>query len=68
MTGAPGPLRDRPGLAGNHRLVNIGSALNDRAICRDAGSGPDEDNVAHVQRRDWNRFSLRAAYTFGSVG
>ena len=58
MTLAPGPFRNCPGLAGDHRLVNIGSALDDCAIRRNAGSGPDKDNVTHFQLRNWNGLSL----------
>ena len=67
MTLPPCPFRDRPGLAGNHRLVNIGGALDDRAIRRNASSGPDKDNVVHFQLRNWNGLSLGSVYTFGSV-
>jgi hypothetical protein len=61
------PLRDCPGLAGNHRLVDIGSALDDYAIRRDAGSGPDKNYVAHAQLRKPNGLSFRTTYPFGSV-
>jgi hypothetical protein len=37
------------GLAGDHGLVNIGGALNDSAVCRNAGSGPDKNDVANAQ-------------------
>src|SRR5712671_725335 len=60
-------LRDCPRLAGNHRLVNIGGPLGDCAIRRNPGSGPYKDNVADAQLREWNRLSVRTAYTFGSV-
>ena len=54
-------------LARDHRLVNIGSALDDYAIRWDASSGPDKDNVAHVQFPQWNGLNFRAVYTLGSV-
>jgi hypothetical protein len=60
-------LRDRPGLAGNHGLVNIGGAFDDCAVRRHAGSGSDKDNVPHFQLRNWNGLSLGSPYTFGSV-
>jgi hypothetical protein len=66
MTVAPGPfetLRDSPVIIDS----SIGGALNDYAIRRDAGSGPDKDYVAHVQPRERNRLNFRTAYPFGSV-
>jgi hypothetical protein len=32
-------------------LVNIGSAFNDHAICRNAGSGPHQNDVGNPQLR-----------------
>jgi hypothetical protein len=61
------PLRDRPELACDHRLVKIGEAFDDCAIRRNASSGPDEDNVVDFQLRDRNGLSLVSTYTFGSV-
>ena len=34
-----GCLGDRPGLAGDHRLVELGLALDDLAVGRDAAAG-----------------------------
>ena len=67
ITLEPDPFGRRFGLAGYHRLVNVGRALNNRAICRNAGSGPDKNDVADAQLRERNRFSVCALYTFGGV-
>ncbi len=61
------PLRYRFGLARDHGLVNIGSALNDSAICGNAGSGPDENDVANAQLREGNRLSFCAVYALSGV-
>ncbi len=61
------PLRDPLGFAGNHRLVDIGGALDDYAIRRDTGSGPDQDDVAYAQLRERNGLNFRTVYPFGSV-
>src|SRR6266567_1690318 len=53
--------------AGDHRLINVGGTVDDGAIRWNTGSGPDKDNVAHLQLRNWNRLSLASPYTFGSV-
>ena len=60
-------FRDRFGLAGDHGLVNVGSALNDRAVCRNAGSGPDKHDVANAQLGEWNSLSVCALYPFSGV-
>lgn len=38
-------LRHHFGLAGNHGLVNVSSALDNSAICRSPGSGSDENDI-----------------------
>src|SRR5271154_7182196 len=43
------PLPYGFGLAGDHGLVNIGSAFNDNSICRNARSGSHKNNVANAQ-------------------
>ena len=67
MTLAARHLRQRFGLAGDHGLVNIGRALNDSAVGRNAGSGPDKNDVADAQLREWNRLSFCAPYAFSGV-
>ena len=67
MTLSPGPLRDCPGLARNHRLVNIGGPLDNCAIRRNALSGPHKDNVPQLQLRERNGLDLVSGYTFGRV-
>src|SRR6266851_6397850 len=62
------PFLFRFGLASDHGYVNIGNALNDSAICRDTGSGPDKNDVANAQLREWNRLSVWALYALGGVG
>jgi hypothetical protein len=66
-TFAPAAFGDRFGLAGDHRLVHIRSALNDGAICRDTGSGPDKNDVANAQLREWNSLGVCAHYAFSGV-
>lgn len=39
-------------LAGHHGLVQLGCALDHDAVRGDASAGPDEDDVADVQRVD----------------
>src|ERR1035441_5901950 len=60
-------LRDRPGLAGNHRLVNIGRALDDFTIRWNASSRSDKDDITHFQIRDWNGLRVCAVYAWGGV-
>ena len=57
MTLAPAAFGTRFGLAGDHGLVNIGSALNDSAICGNTGSGPHKHDVANTQFGKWNGFA-----------
>src|SRR5882762_11702380 len=60
-------LRYRLGLAGDHGLVNVGRALSDNAIRRNACSWPNKNDVANAQLREWNRTSICAVYALGGV-
>src|SRR5207249_11665251 len=55
------------GLASNHGLVNVGRSLGDSAICRNTGSGPDKNDVANTQLREWNRANVCALYELSCV-
>ena len=46
ITRSPAPLAHRHRLAGEHRLVDRGRAVDDLAVDRDALAGPHEDEVA----------------------
>ena len=46
MTSSPGPTVDRDRLAGQHRDVDVGAALDDDAVDRDRVAGPDAQEVA----------------------
>ncbi len=52
MTVVAGPLVDRDALAGEHRLVDGGGAVDDDAVDGDLLAGPDPDEVAdgHLRR------------------
>src|SRR6266508_1444478 len=47
-----GPLSDRARLAGDHRLVHLGLAVDHLAVDRDAPAGTHEDDVAGLDGRD----------------
>ena len=55
------------GLARDHGLVHIGGALNDDAISRNTGPGPDESDVANAQLGEWDSMNVSALYAFSSV-
>jgi len=62
-------LRDRPRLAGDHRLVELGFALHDRPVGGNARARTHEHDVADAQRR--NRYRRRSSVgvdAFGLVG
>ena len=50
--GVAGRLGDAAGLAGDHRLVDVGGAVDDHAVGRDARAGSDEHDVADREVRD----------------
>ena len=50
-TRSPARLGDRARLAGDHRLVELGLALDDHAVGRDTAAGPHEHDVAERERR-----------------
>jgi hypothetical protein len=60
-------LRYRFRFAGDHGLVNIGDALNDHAIRRNAGSGPDQNDVANMQLRKRDLFRICTLHPFGGI-
>ena len=48
-TRSPDVLRDRPRLAGDHRLVDLGLAVDDRAVGRHARARAHEHDVAQAR-------------------
>jgi hypothetical protein len=64
---APAPFGTALDSASDQGLVNIGSALHDGTICQDTGSGPDKNDVANAQLREWNSLGVRARYAFSGV-
>ena len=66
--GVAGLLGDRARLAGDHRLVDVGAALDDHAIGGDASTGPDEHDVADCQGRDRHLLGPGVGDPLGGVG
>ena len=59
----------RAGLAGDHRLVQLGLAVDDLPVGGDPGPGPDEHDVAGRQIGDRDRLDLAVVTdAFGVVG
>jgi hypothetical protein len=54
-------------IARDHGLVNIGDALNDHAIGWNAGSGPDQNDVANTQLRKRDSLRSCSTYAFGGI-
>ncbi len=67
MTLPPGLLRDGAGLAGDHRLVNIGRPLDDCAIGGNSCSGANENNVSYMQSGEWNDLDLVPSLVCGDA-
>jgi hypothetical protein len=56
------------GLAGDHRLVHRGVALDDRAVGRDPPAGSDEHEVSRLEIGDGHAVRHRAVEHLGLVG
>ena len=67
-TRSPATLGDRLGLAGDHRLVELGLAVDDRAVGRDPAAGPHQHDVADAQLVDRHRADVVAVDDLGVVG
>ncbi len=65
-------VADRPvdglGLTGDHRLVDLGAALDDRAVGGNTCAGSDQHDVADLQFRRRNRADRVAVDEVGLVG
>ena len=59
---------DRSGLTGDHRLVDRGVAVDDRAIRGDTAAGADEHHVAWPQRAHCDVLDVTAGDAFCFVG
>ena len=57
------PLGDRARLTGDHRLVDLGLALDDLAVGRDARAGADEHKVVDRERRQRHGLDLPVGST-----
>ena len=60
--------RDRPRLAGDHRLVHVRRPVDDLAVGRNPGARPDQDDIARSQRRDRHRLDRPVPDALGLVG
>ena len=68
ITRAAGRLADRPGLAGDHRLVHVAVALADHAVGGHAGAGAHEHEVALAQVGDAHGLDAPLRDPLGGVG
>ena len=64
----PGRLGDRHGLAGDHRLVDVGAALGNDAIGGYPRAGTDEDDITDGQGGQRNGLGARAGDPLGGIG
>ena len=67
ITVAPGPFGtgfDSPVIIDSSTSA---APVDDRAIRRDPSSGPDKDNVTHLQFRQGNYLNFRAIYALSSI-
>src|SRR5680860_985519 len=62
-----GSLVHRPGFAGDHRLVDLGLAIDDHAIGRHARSGPHQHHIAHCQRRHRHDFGSAIGHALAAL-
>ena len=63
-----GSLGHRPGLPGDHGLVDVGRSVEDYAVSRNATAGADQDHVAFGQSVDGDRLDLAVgAHPLGLV-
>jgi hypothetical protein len=60
-------LRNRSRLTGNERLVDLSSAFNDCAICRDPRAGPHQHNVTYLQLGKRHSLGRLTYHAFSSI-
>ena len=60
-------LRHGLGLTGDDRLVDVGRAVDDRAVDGDSGPGPHEDDVTHPELRESDGLCVLTVDPFGGV-
>ena len=61
-------LGNRARLARDHRLVDVGGAVDDLSIRRHPGARADEDHIAHEERAQRHLLRTRIRDALGAVG
>ena len=63
-----GPLGNGTGFAGDHRLVQLGFALDDDTVGGDAAAGPNENDIPQPELVERDRLQAGIGDALGFVG